>query len=238
MIEAGPGAPVAETALAAIRTAGAGRPFVVAQLGQSLDGRIATQSGESRFINAAPALDHLHRLRACVDAVVVGVGTILADDPQLTVRRVAGRSPARVVIDPQGRLGAGDKWLARDGARLFLVSAAGRAPHGAELIRLPADNGLIAPAMIIEALAARGLNKILIEGGAKTISAFIDARCIDRLHVMVAPVIIGSGKTGIDLRPIDLLSQALRPRVEVHDLGGGEVLFDCGLKEPAPPTQD
>src|ERR1044071_4782095 len=80
------------------------RPFVIAQLGQSLDGRIATLSGDSKYINSASALDHLHRLRAQVDAVVVGVGTVVADDPQLTVRRVAGRSPARVVIDPRGRM--------------------------------------------------------------------------------------------------------------------------------------
>ena len=80
------------------------RPFVVAQLGQSLDGRIATVTGESRYINGSAALDHLHRLRAEVDAVVVGAGTIVADDPLLTVRRVAGKSPARVVIDPSGRI--------------------------------------------------------------------------------------------------------------------------------------
>ena len=104
------------------------RPFVIAQLGQSLDGRIATVTGESRYINGAPALDHLHRLRAAVDAVVVGAGTIAADDPQLTVRRVAGRSPARVVIDPSGRLDAQGKWLTRDGTPLLLISAGAACP--------------------------------------------------------------------------------------------------------------
>src|ERR671912_22100 len=79
-------------------------PFVVAQLGQSLDGRIATPTGASRYINGTCALDHLHRLRAQVHAVVVGVGTVIADDPMLTVRRVPGRNPARVFIDPHGRL--------------------------------------------------------------------------------------------------------------------------------------
>ena len=75
-----------------IRDCPAGRSFVVAQLGQSLDGRIALPSGESRWINNDAALDHLHRLRAVVDAVVVGIGTALADDPMLNVRRVAGRN--------------------------------------------------------------------------------------------------------------------------------------------------
>ena len=79
---------------------------IVGQIGQSLDGRIATESGHSKYINGPAGLVHLHRLRALMDAVVVGVGTAIADDPQLTVRRVAGPQPARVVIDPKGRLGA------------------------------------------------------------------------------------------------------------------------------------
>src|SRR5882672_9111545 len=78
---------------------------IVGQLGQSLDGRIATETGHSKYINGSAGLEHLHRLRALVDAVVVGVGTAVADNPQLTVRRVAGPHPVRVVIDPKGRLG-------------------------------------------------------------------------------------------------------------------------------------
>src|SRR3954471_8792458 len=87
------------------------RPFVVAQLGQSLDGRIATLTGDSKYANRSAALDHLHRARAHVDAVVVGVGTGISDDPLLTVRRIEGRNPARVVIDPDGRLPVGAKCL-------------------------------------------------------------------------------------------------------------------------------
>src|SRR3954454_19347186 len=90
--------------LSHIRDAPIDRPFVVAQLGQSLDGRIATSTGASRSINGTCALDHLHRLRAHVDAVIVGVGTVIADNPMLTVRRVPGPNPARVFIDPHGRL--------------------------------------------------------------------------------------------------------------------------------------
>jgi len=79
----------------------------VGQIGQSLDGRVATETGHSHYINGPAGLAHLHRLRALVDAVVVGVGTALADDPQLTVRRVTGPQPARVVIDAGGRLPSG-----------------------------------------------------------------------------------------------------------------------------------
>src|SRR5690606_42113729 len=95
---------IADDPCEVIRRASADHPFVVAQLGQSLDGRVATATGESKWINRDAALDHLHRLRACVDAVVVGIGTVLADDPMLNVRRVPGLHPARVIIDPGGRL--------------------------------------------------------------------------------------------------------------------------------------
>lgn len=219
--------------LAPIRSAPRDRPLIVAQLGLSLDGRIATATGESKYINGSAALDHLHRLRALVDAVVVGAGTIEADDPQLTVRRVEGRNPARVVIDPRGRLGAGRRWEARDGAQLYVITGADRTDYEAETIRLTPDAaGMIAPARIVEALCARGLTRLLVEGGARTISRFIDARCVDRLHLLMAPVILGSGRAGLDLAPIATLRDALRPKTTAHLLAGEEVLFDCALKEP------
>ena len=159
----------------------------------------------------------------------MGAGTIVADDPQLTVRRVAGKSPARVVIDPSGRLDAHGKWLARDGTPLLLVSAGAACPEGVELVRLPLHEGLIRPAGIVAALFARGYRRLLIEGGARTISSFIDAGCVNRLHLLMAPVIIGAGKTGLELKPQGDLSRALRPPTRVHLLEGGEVLFDCAL---------
>jgi diaminohydroxyphosphoribosylaminopyrimidine deaminase / 5-amino-6-(5-phosphoribosylamino)uracil reductase len=213
------------------------RPFVVAQLGQSLDGRIATRTGESRWINRDAALDHVHRLRALVDAVVVGVGTVLADDPMLNVRRVTGRHPARVVIDPRGRLPAHVRCLAEDGARRIVVRHAGRAAGScamAETIAVAGADDRICPREIVAALFARGLKRLLIEGGARTVSQFLDADAVDRLHVLVAPVIIGSGKAGLDLAPIDALSAAKRPDTEAYVLGGGEVLFDCNMRRREP----
>jgi diaminohydroxyphosphoribosylaminopyrimidine deaminase / 5-amino-6-(5-phosphoribosylamino)uracil reductase len=223
-----------DAAIAPIRDAASDRPFVVAQLGQSLDGRIATLSGESRWINRDAALDHVHRLRAAVDAVVVGVGTALADDPILNVRRVPGRHPARVVIDPGDRLPVTARCLdGSDGARRFVIRDRAREAHnGVETISVIRTDGVLCPRAMVDALFALGLRRLLIEGGATTVSSFIDAGVIDRLHVLVAPVILGSGKTGLSLAPIAKLAHAHRPTAQVYVLADGDVLFDCALKEP------
>lgn len=204
---------------------------VVGQVGQSLDGRIATTTGHSKYINGPSGLAHLHRLRALVDAVVVGVGTALADDPQLTVRRVAGPQPARVVIDPNGRLLASAKLFASDGVRRLLVTAEGTRcapPAGVEILALPTDDKHIAPRAILAALADCGMRRVLIEGGADTVSRFLAARCLDRLHVVVAPIILGSGRASFTLPAIERADQALRIPIRAHQLDD-EVLFDCDL---------
>jgi diaminohydroxyphosphoribosylaminopyrimidine deaminase / 5-amino-6-(5-phosphoribosylamino)uracil reductase len=204
---------------------------VVGQLGQSLDGRIATNSGHSKYINCEAGLDHLHRLRALMDAVVIGVGTAVADDPQLTVRRVSGPNPARVVLDPNGRLRPNARVLAADGTRRLVVTtpeATCAVADGVEVVRLAADDGHIAPAAVLAALAGRGLRRILIEGGARTVSGFMSAGCLDRLHMMVAPIILGTGRAGLTLAPIERVDHALRPPTRSYPLGE-DVLFDCDL---------
>jgi diaminohydroxyphosphoribosylaminopyrimidine deaminase/5-amino-6-(5-phosphoribosylamino)uracil reductase len=207
------------------------KPFVVAQLGQSLDGRVATLTGDSKYINRAAALDHLHRIRAHVDAVVIGIGTAIADDPLLTVRRVNGPSPARVVIDPKGRLPLTAKCLKDDGVPRYVVRLSDHpVPAGVETIVLEGRGEHLRPRTIVEALGRRGMRRILVEGGARTISAFIDDRAIDRLHVMVAPLLLGSGKPALDLRPIGALSEALRPSARTYVLSDGDVLFDCDMR--------
>ena len=214
-----------------LRTGGTDDLVVVGQIGQSLDGRIATSSGHSKYINGPAGLTHLHRLRALVDAVVIGIGTALADDPQLTVRRVAGPQPARVVLDPNGRLPATAKVFANDGVRRLLVTAEGTRcapPSGVEILALPIIDKHIAPPTILAALAERGLCRVLIEGGADTVSRFLTAGCLDRLHVMVAPIILGAGRASFILPPIERADQALRVPIHAHQLDD-EVLFDCDL---------
>jgi riboflavin-specific deaminase-like protein len=211
-------------------------PLVIGQLGQSLDGRIATVSGESRWINGDCALDHLHGLRAEVDAVVVGVGTALTDDPQLTVRRRPGRDPARVVIDPRGRAPAGLRMFQRDadGTRRISLRAEGASapPAGVEAVTLAAPGGRLDPLAIVAALRAEGLSRLLIEGGARTLSAFLDADALDRLHLLVAPTLIGAGRSGLELAPEPSLARARRPTTRVIAFADGDVLFDCDLRRP------
>jgi len=215
-------------ALASLHEGEPDGPLVVAQLGQSLDGRIATPTGASKYINGPIALDFLHHLRARVDAVVVGVGTVIADDPLLTVRRVPGRSPARVIIDPNGRMSKNAKCLRPDGTSIYVIRP--RENYDSSLcntLEVPQTAEGLDPHAIITALQAKGMQRILIEGGAKTVSRFIAASAVDRLYVLVAPVILGSGKPGLELPPIDALSEALRPDVRSYSLQGGDVLFDC-----------
>ena len=204
-------------------------PGLFAQVGQSLDGRIATASGDATAVSGPDGLRHLHRCRALADAVVVGVRTALADDPRLTVRLVPGENPVRVVIDPRGRLPDDARPLAADGARRIVVQACDRPrPAGVEVVRLPAEDGRICPDAIAEALADRGLRRVLIEGGGVTIGRFLDAGLLFRLHVAIAPLIIGAGPAGLRTSPIARLSDALRPEIHVYGLES-DVVFDCAL---------
>lgn len=210
---------------------------VIGQIGQSLDGRIATDSGHSKYINGPAGLAHLHRLRSLVDAVVIGVGTALVDDPHLTVRRVSGPHPARVVIDPRGRLPASAKVFIADGVRRLIMTAGGTRcalASEVEVVPLADAGGRIAPRAILAALAERGLHHILIEGGANTLSWFLAAGCLDRLHVMVAPIVLGSGRSSFVLPPVERPDQALRAPMRTYRIDE-EVLFDFDLSAQRAP---
>lgn len=204
--------------------------LVLAQLGETLDGRIATSSGHSHYVTGTESIRHLHRLRALVDAVVVGAGTVIADDPQLTVRLVAGNNPVRVVLDPSSRVPA-DRRVFQDGAAPTLwVRARGSTrcavgPADVEIVPLEAPEGSFRPRQVLEVLAARGLHRVLVEGGGITVSRFLDANVLNRLHLTVAPVLLGSGRPSLTLPPVDRLDQALRPRCR-HFMLGADVLFD------------
>jgi len=206
--------------------------FAIAHLAQSLDGRIATVGGVSRWLSGDEDLLHTHRMRALADAVVVGVNTVLYDDPQLTVRRCAGPHPVRVVIDPEFRLDGSQRVFTDPVAPTLLVVAADRAMgrHAlghAEVIALERDSGGdLNPAALRRVLAARGLRRLFIEGGGTTVSRFLRAGALDRLQLTIAPVILGSGRPALQLPVIEDLRDSLRPVTRQFRLGV-DTLFEC-----------
>jgi riboflavin-specific deaminase-like protein len=201
--------------------------LVVAHLGQSLDGRIATASGASQWITGDDDLLHTHRMRALADAVVVGAGTVAADDPLLTVRRCPGESPVRVVIDADARLGP-DHRVFLDGRTLHLVAndARRRAFHPAERIELPRVDGRIPVGAILAALRRRGLRWIFVEGGGVTVSRFLAEDMLDRLQLAIAPVLLGSGRPSLVLPEIADPARGLRPSMRRLALGR-DLLVEC-----------
>jgi len=209
---------------------------VVGQIGQSIDGRVATTTNRSHYINCPAGIAHLHRLRALVDVVIIGVGTACADDPQLTVRRVCGPNPIRVVLDPHGRLSHHARLLSAD-AKTILITADGtdRKLAGVEILSLPATDGHISPSVILAGLAKLGLRRMLVEGGANTVSRVLQAGCLDRLHVVIAPLILGAGRPSFAFGAIDRLEDAMRPPVRTHQLDH-DMLLDCDLSAQRVPV--
>ena len=216
----------------------AARPITIAHVGQSLDGFIAMQSGESHWITGDENILHMHRLRALCDAVIVGAGTVAADNPQLTTRLVPGPSPLRVVIDPARRLDA-DHRVFTDAAvdtlyvcaRTFTV--AGEHHFGRALILgVDGDADGIDAADLMRHLRARGCRRVFVEGGGVTVSMFLEANLLDRLHITIAAVLLGDGRPAIRFPPRVALRDSPRPTYRVFRMGG-DILFDCDLASSA-----
>lgn len=206
---------------------------ITAVLGQTLDGYIATYDGDSRYVNEQAGLVYLHRVRALSDAILIGVSTAVLDRPRLTTRAVEGPNAVRVVIDPNGRLPTTSPLL-HDGAAPTLVLRAGdddavrdeRISEQECLIHLPSSqDGSIAPARIVAALRARGLTRLLVEGGGDTVSRFFAAGQLDRLQLIVAPCLLGGGRPALRLPLAKRMNEAMRPACRPHVLGS-DVLFD------------
>src|SRR5438128_7132445 len=164
------------------------QPITVGHLGQSLDGFIATHAGESQYVTGEENILHLHRMRALCDAVVVGAGTVAADDPQLTTRHVSGPSPLRVVLDPTRRLADHYRVFNDDSADTLYVCAKslareGETHFGRALVVAVDDRGDgIDVTAVQRVLRARGCHRIFVEGGGVTVSMFLEAELLDRLH--------------------------------------------------------
>jgi GTP cyclohydrolase II len=202
-----------------------GRPFVVVKLAQSLDGRIATRSGDSQWISSEPERALSHALRAACDAVIVGAGTVVRDDPRLTVRAVAGSSPMRVVLDSQLRSAASSQMYNDDGSTLVLTTDSSD-PEARERLRragvgvqvLPAQAGRIDLTAALGHLRQLDMEVVLVEGGATLVTALLRAGVVDRMIVSIAPIVLGVGVDAVGDLGVASVADALtlQNRVVTH----------------------
>jgi 5-amino-6-(5-phosphoribosylamino)uracil reductase/diaminohydroxyphosphoribosylaminopyrimidine deaminase/5-amino-6-(5-phosphoribosylamino)uracil reductase len=195
------------------------RPSVTVTYAQTLDGRVATAAGESKWISCPDSLRFAHEMRAGHDAVLVGAGTVCKDDPRLTVRHVPGDDPLRVVVDSTLRTPPQAAVLAGDAASGTVLAATDLAPErrrerarssGATVLGLPADaDGRVDLKALVEELGALGVGSVMVEGGATLITSFLKAGLVDRLAVCVAPKILGDGIQAVGDLGIRDLSRSL-----------------------------
>jgi len=199
-------------------------PYVSIKLGLSLDGRIATRTGASRWVTGPDARARVHALRAAADAVAVGIGTVLSDDPRLTVRDAAGNNPTRVVFDTKLRTPLTTRLVESASETPTIILASTDAPSdaeealvskGVEVMRTPASaEGRIDIASAMAALAQRGIVNLMVEGGAELAGSFLATKVADELHAFIAPILLGPrGRPGaVDWAGPDVPSKA--PRID------------------------
>lgn len=216
----------------------ANRPITVGHLGQSLDGFIATSSGDSCWVTGPENILHMHRLRALCDAVIVGAGTIEADNPRLTTRLVAGSNPLRVIIDPACRLPAAHAVFSDREAPTVRATVAGTAAaaaaraRGEDVLEVASPGNTFDLGDLLQQLRARGHCRIFVEGGGVTVSSFLEAGLLDRLHITIAPLLIGEGRPTVRMTPHLQLRDCLRLHHRVYR-AGLDILFDCDLRADA-----
>ncbi len=210
---------------------------VVAHLGQSIDGFIATADGDARCVTGEANIRHLHRMRALSDAVLVGAETVAADNPRLTTRLVAGANAVRVLLDPRRRLPSHLR-VFQDGEANTLVCCdlahlrPGETLIGqARLIGIPSGADGLDLDVLLRVLAEQGIRRIFIEGGGATVSRFLQAGRLTRLQIAVAPILIGSGRPGVRLPASAQMADAIRPRTRIFKMGE-DVLYDFDLSVP------
>ena len=209
------------------------RVFVSSHLAQTIDGRIATTSGHSRWISNYANRVHAHRLRALHDAVLVGADTVRFDDPELTVRHVTGNNPVRVVIEGRNPLAGDALGSLRGKGTTWLISPidgvsrpeSEELPEGVTRIRVEASpDAPVASERILQVLSERGIRNVFIEGGGRTVSNFLREDRVDSIHVHFAPLILGSGRSGFVLPEARTVDEAKRFQMTHYDLEG-EVLL-------------
>jgi len=217
-----------------------GVPFVTLKFAQTLDGRIATATGDSRWISSEASLKWAHRLRSIHDAVLVGVGTVLKDDPQLTVRLMKGRSPVRVVADSRLRIPLSVKLLKEQEIAPTIVAATAQADKdklaslkqmGIEVMVVGEDReGMIDLGDLLDNLGKRSISSVLVEGGATTITSFVRQGLADRVVVIVAPRIMGKGIEAVGDLGIREVRRALKLSFDKIYRKGQDLVIEASTK--------
>lgn len=208
------------------------RPYVVLKFAQTLDGRIATSTGDAKWISGEAERRISHALRAACDAVMVGLGTVLQDDPQLTVRMVPGVSPRRVVLDSRLRIPSSAKILEPDAPTTIVTTACSSADRRADLqargvrveVLTPGDGGVDVGATLA-LLRRSGAQALLVEGGGRVITSMLAAGVVDRIVVGVAPKILGSGTDAIGHLGITTVADGIRLAHRSIQVLDDDVLF-------------
>ncbi len=179
-----------------------GMPFVALKTAMSLDGKIATAAGESKWITGPEAREYVHRLRDRYDAVLVGIGTVLADNPSLTTRlpEGAGRDPVRVIVDSRARTPVNSRVLTQSSAAPTIIAVLPEAPPervhvlrqaGAEIITVPGSGGMVDLRNLMRELARREITSLLVEGGARVNGSLVLGNLVDKVYWFIAPLLIG-----------------------------------------------
>ena len=212
----------------------AGRPLVTVHYAQTIDGRIASRTGDSRWVSGEGSLRLAHELRAAHDAVLIGIGTVLADDPKLTVRLAPGRSPVRIVVDSQLRIPVDANVLDTSEARTIVATtpdaseerAAAIRGRGAEVLRVKTTaDGHVDLGDLLARLRADGIRSMVVEGGRGIITAALREHLVDRLTVCIAPKVIGEGIAAVGDLHIDKLCDAMTFERAGFIASGGDVIF-------------
>ncbi len=216
-----------------------GIPFVTLKFAQTVDGRIATFTGHSRWISSPPSLRFAHALRACHDAILVGGGTVRADDPELTVRLVRGRQPLRIVLDSRLKTRPEAKILKnQDRARTIIAAAAdGTVKKGAlfeklgvEVLRCGEDDAhRVDLKKLFSELGKRNVSSVLVEGGAAVITSVLKEKLADRIVIVIAPKIVGKGVEAVQDLGIETMDGALTLSVDRILRKGGDIILDGRL---------
>ncbi len=216
-------------------------PFITLKFAQTLDGRIATATGHSKWISCDKSLTYAHKLRAQHDAILVGINTVITDNPELTVRHVRGRNPLRVVVDSKLKISPKAKVLQTPGKVKTLIATT-KKPTDAAFKKISATGAIVLPCRankkgrvdlkdLFKKLAARNISSVLVEGGARIITSVLENNLAQRIVVVISPKIMGTGTQAVGDLNINRIDAAKKLAVQNIFKSGDDIIIDSRLQK-------